>query len=163
MSKRQRLKTTSQLDLIAYEINKRIYYCLEHPTMRGYWGSTCGQIISRVHNFMGGAEQIRGSSVPKVLVPVVMGSGYVKHILLSPEGQRISYYAHRFLAECFLEEPSPEMIQLNHINYNKIDNHIRNLEYVTPSENQRHSWMRQVIDEERNAYRRSRLKLIKKA
>ena len=163
MSKRQCLKTTSQVDLTAYEINKRIYYCLEHPTMKGYWGSTCGQIISRVHNFMGGAEQIRGSSKPKVLVPVVMGSGYVKHILLSPEGKRVSYYAHRFLAECFLEEPSPEMSQLNHINYNKVDNHIRNLEYVTPSENKKHALMKEAIEKERRQYRKSRITLIKTA
>ena len=163
MAIRQKLRFTSESDLTKLVINGHTYYCAPHPDLPGYLGTTTGQIISLVHRYTGGSEQVRGTSEPKILKPVFQPSGYIKHLLCLPSGKRVQKYAHRFVSECFLMPPSPEMRQVNHINYEKADNHIRNLEYVTPSENKRHGWMRGAIDEESEAYRKSRLKLIKKA
>ena len=163
MSIRQKLRFTSEVsDLTKLVINGDTYYCARHPDLPGYLGTTTGQIISLVHRYTGASEQVRGTSDPRVLTPVLQKNGYIKHLLCHPSGKRVQKYGHRFMAECFLVLPSPDM-QINHINFDKTDNHLRNLEYVTPSENKRHSWMREVIDEERKEYRRSRFKLIKKA
>ena len=163
MAIRQKLRFTSESDLTKLVINGDTYYCAPHPDLPGYLGTTTGQIISLVHRYTGASEQVRGTSDPRVLKPVLQKSGYIKHLLCHPSGKRVQKYGHRFMAECFLVLPSPDMKQINHINFDKTDNHLRNLEYVTPSENKRHSWMRELFDEERTAYRKSRFKLIRKA
>jgi hypothetical protein len=49
------------------------------------------------------------------------------------------YYTHRLVAETFLEEPLPNQTQVNHKNLIRLDNSIDNLEWISPSENNKHS------------------------
>ena len=52
-----------------------------------------------------------------------------------------SYMVHRLVAAAFLgPPPSANKWQVNHIDNDKLHNHVRNLEYVTASENVLHSW-----------------------
>ena len=47
---------------------------------------------------------------------------------------------HRIIAEIFCKKPSDnKSLQVNHIDGNKQNNNYKNLEWVTPSENRRHS------------------------
>ena len=48
-------------------------------------------------------------------------------------------YLHRLVAETYLEKPSNKHIQVNHKNFNKADNRIDNLEWVTPQQNKAHA------------------------
>ena len=51
------------------------------------------------------------------------------------------FYVHRVVADAFLGPPlSEEAWQVNHKDGNPGNNHVANLEYVTASENQRHSY-----------------------
>ena len=55
------------------------------------------------------------------------------------DGQK--FYVHRLVASTFLGPPSdPSRWQVNHLDGNRENNRLSNLEYVSPSENQRHSW-----------------------
>lgn len=55
------------------------------------------------------------------------------------DGRRATKKVHRLVAEAFLECPSPER-EVNHRNGDRTDNRVENLEWVTRSENAKHSY-----------------------
>ena len=64
--------------------------------------------------------------------------GYPKVCLHSPNGQRTAT-VHRLVAETFIEKPDA-CSEVNHIDGNKANNSIDNLEWVTGSQNAKHAW-----------------------
>lgn len=66
------------------------------------------------------------------------GCGYAQ-IHLYVNGVQTVTYAHRLVAAAFIG-PCPDGLEVNHKNGNKQDNRVENLEYVTRSENERHSY-----------------------
>jgi hypothetical protein len=75
----------------------------------------------------------------KVLKPSKSNDGYLKTMLLSDDGKYKSRTVHSFICAAFLG-PRQEGMQINHINSDRTDNRIENLEYCTPSENALHSY-----------------------
>lgn len=67
------------------------------------------------------------------------GAGY-KLVKASKLGQRADkkFYLHRLVAQKFLDKPSEDRTQVNHIDGDKSNNHYSNLEWVTPKENVQH-------------------------
>lgn len=64
---------------------------------------------------------------------------YVSVTLYLSVGKRKKEKIHRLIAKAFIPNPENKS-QVNHINGNKKDNSIENLEWVTPSENVIHSY-----------------------
>ena len=69
--------------------------------------------------------------------------GYMKARLYSPNSKnpdkRKPFRLHRLIAKAFLNDYSDEL-QVNHIDGDKTNNHLSNLEMVTPSQNMYHAW-----------------------
>lgn len=63
-----------------------------------------------------------------------IGENGYKYYRLSQNNHKKMYYAHRLVAEHFLNNPNNFPI-VNHIDGNKLNNNINNLEWVTYSEN----------------------------
>ena len=65
-------------------------------------------------------------------------SGYMR-VALFHEGHGKQFYVHRLVATAFIPRSSSKL-EVNHINGDKADNSVSNLEWCTKSENQRHSY-----------------------
>ena len=66
--------------------------------------------------------------------------GYVKCRMISTDNKRHRYSVHRLLMENFCPREDMVNLQVNHIDGNKQNNHIENLEWTTPSENTKHAF-----------------------
>lgn len=73
-----------------------------------------------------------------LLVPQINHKGYYS-VLLYKNGKPHSKKIHRLVAETFLPNPNNKP-QVNHIDGNKLNNIISNLEWCTNSENQIHAY-----------------------
>ena len=65
------------------------------------------------------------------------GNGY-DYITLHKNGTRKNHYIHRLVASAFIENPQKKNC-VNHIDYNRKNNNVDNLEWCTCKENIRHS------------------------
>ena len=65
-------------------------------------------------------------------------NGY-KSVTLSKNNIKKTFNIHTIVAEEFLEKPKSKKYVVNHINEDKLDNHINNLEYITYKDNTSYS------------------------
>lgn len=65
--------------------------------------------------------------------------GYFSYILTMPDGSKKRCSAHRLVANAFIPNNNPKKNQINHIDGNKLNNKVDNLEWVTQEENQQHA------------------------
>ena len=124
-------KLTTDLALIA--IGKDIYYTLPIEGWHDYHASTCGNIIST-----------KGKT-PRVLTTFDNGLGYLRTTLSNGIRQKL-LLVHRLVAQTFLEPPSDdpagrERTDVNHIDCDRANNKVANLEWTSSSENTSHGWM----------------------
>lgn len=64
-------------------------------------------------------------------------SGYYNIVLRNEKGRK-SFQIHRLVAQTFIPNPNNKPF-VNHINFNRLDNNINNLEWCTQKENVQHS------------------------
>lgn len=64
--------------------------------------------------------------------------GYLQAVIFNGAKNRRPFYIHRMVAQSFCEKEAGSLV--NHKNGNKLDNRSENLEWVTASENTRHSY-----------------------
>ena len=105
------------------------------PGYEGYYqASNLGRIksVSRIvkHN-CGGPKKVN----ERIMKGYINRYGY-KRVDLSKKGVNKQFSAHRIIAMTFLGESD---LVVNHIDGVKLNNHINNLEYVTPQENTAHA------------------------
>lgn len=66
-----------------------------------------------------------------------IGENGYKYYRLSKNNQKKKFYAHRLVAEAFIDNPN-NLPVVNHIDGNKLNNNVENLEWVTYSQNTQH-------------------------
>jgi hypothetical protein len=114
----------------------------EWRSVKGYEGSyqvsNLGRIrsVDRVSvNKFGWERRLKGA----ILKQVVSQSGYYR-VSLSCGNRIVNKTVHKLIAEAFIENIDNKS-QVNHIDSNKLNNQINNLEWCTQSENTQHSVM----------------------
>ena len=74
----------------------------------------------------------------RVLLQTMNKQVQYKQVSLWKENKGTSYYVHRLVAEAFIPNPESKP-EVNHIDGNRQNNHIFNLEWVTSGENSLHA------------------------
>lgn len=70
-------------------------------------------------------------------------NGYLSFILTLPDGNKKRCYAHRLVAQAFIPNLNNKK-EVNHIDGDKLNNNVENLEWVTPQENQAHALVKEL-------------------
>ena len=95
-----------------------------------------GQVFSR---FRGRGNAVTLSDDWKPIKAVLdKGIGYYLVTLVDGQGKRKNQFIHRLLAQAFLLNPENKA-HVNHIDANKQNNSLDNLEWATPKENASHA------------------------
>lgn len=90
----------------------------------------------------------------KILKTVKNSSGYLK-VNLSKNGKTKNFLVHRLVAKSFLPNLL-ELPQINHINEDKTDNRVENLEFCSAKENINHGTRNQRVSEKMTNGKRSK-------
>lgn len=85
----------------------------------------------------GGVWTLR-SGTPKPMRPSFDKDGYLQVVLTGRDGKRRRYYVHRLVAAAFIPNPD-DLPQVNHLDGDKTDNRVGNLEWCDCSTNNLHS------------------------
>jgi len=99
------------------------------PNYDNYYIYDNGDVINKATN-----KLLKGS----------IGENGYKYYRLSKNNQKTMLYAHRLVAESFLENPNNLPI-VNHKDGNKLNNNIDNLEWVDYSANMIHAYDKNLI------------------
>lgn len=84
------------------------------------------------------------------LTPVSNGLGYLQ-VRFYINNKVIRKYLHRIIAEAFLENPL-SLSEINHIDGNKLNNNLSNLEWVSRKENYNHAIKNGLIIKSEKGY-----------
>lgn len=103
------------------------------PGFEGYYQvSTTGLIQSKDRYVVNNKGEAFKKS--QVIKPFKNGSGYFQ-LVLQKEGVKHRPYVHVLVARAFIQNPD-NLPEVNHIDHNKLNCCVSNLEWVTKSENQ---------------------------
>lgn len=100
-----------------------------------YHVSNCGR-LKRLGKF----AKTDGHFMPEIILWVgVTNKGYNRCILREKGKKNRSFYLHRLIALAFLDAVEGKT-DVNHKDGNKLNNHVSNLEWCTPQENNEHGF-----------------------
>ena len=94
--------------------------------------------IPNMHYSISSEGRVRNDETNKMKSMDATSDGYHKVDLYS-NGKRTSVRVHRLVAEAFIPNPN-ELPQINHIDGNKENNNVKNLEWVNNSQNMIHAY-----------------------
>lgn len=88
--------------------------------------------------------KIHGDPLIIKLHPATLKNGYVQYKLFDDEGNQHGMYQHRLVALAFIDNPFSKRC-VNHIDGNRKNNKMENLEWCTYTENNRHAALMKKI------------------
>ena len=94
--------------------------------------------IPNTHYSISSEGRVRNDETNKMKSMDATSDGYHKVDLYS-NGKRTSVRVHRLVAEAFIPNPN-KLPQINHIDGNKENNNVKNLEWVNNSQNMIHAY-----------------------
>lgn len=124
----------------------------------GYQVSNLGRVRSKDRLVLRSASRLRSEHIVKysgvILKPVVNHDGYIV-VPLGKESPCVR--VHQLVAKAFIDNPEDKPM-VNHIDGNKANNDVRNLEWCTNQENQRHAF--EVLHRPQGAYQNKAVRCV---
>lgn len=84
--------------------------------------------------------EIRHKKRKHILTPRKNSSGY-GYVAFNINGQRKNFAIHRIVANAFISNPNG-YTEINHKDYNRLNNCVDNLEWVSSSQNKQHAYLK---------------------
>lgn len=103
-----------------------------------YYSDEIWKYLSNLQNYSISSYGRLKNRSGKILKSHDCGNGYYFY-RLSDKGKLKNYFVHRLVAMEFIKNPLNKA-QVNHIDGNRNNNILSNLEWMTPSENNKHSY-----------------------
>lgn len=95
----------------------------------------------RIHYEISSSGRVRNTRTRKILKPGRKENGYYIANIRVKKNKQKNMYIHRLVAKAFIDNPDPDKyIEVNHIDGDKSNNNVWNLEWVTSSENKIHAF-----------------------
>lgn len=100
------------------------------------------RIITEATNYeVSNLGNIRNTKSGRILNPGISGNGYRQVSLKIRETNKFEKrYIHRLVAQYWIDNPDNKR-EVNHINLDRTDNRVENLEWITSSDNQKHKYL----------------------
>ena len=107
----------------------------EIPNTKGYYISNFGRAkIDKSQKYPNGTIKEKDDFY-------IDKDGYYRFSYRTLDGKNSFEPVHRLVAKLFIPNDNPKKFQVNHIDSNRYNNRVDNLEWVTPKENVYHSFM----------------------
>lgn len=102
------------------------------------------EVVKEIKGFNGkyiisNTGEVKNVVTNKILTPGTTKFGYKRVNLRTPEGKCKSYFIHRLVAMNFIPNPN-NYPEVNHIDCDRTNNNVNNLEWVNREQNIRHSF-----------------------
>lgn len=101
----------------------------QQPSNEVEWRQVCEHSNYKVNNL----GQIRHKKRKQILKPRSNNGGY-QYVNFKINNRNTNFAVHRIAANAFIPNPN-DYAEVNHKNYNRTDNRVENLEWVTSSQN----------------------------
>lgn len=105
----------------------------------------------RIHYEVNECGEVRNSNNKVLLIGGFNSSGYIRVTIHLGVNQKKAMLVHRLVASAFMPKPPSSIYQINHIDGDKTNNNMNNLEWVTPKENTMHAWVHGLIQDGEHA------------
>jgi hypothetical protein len=88
--------------------------------------------------------RVKNNVSGKILSQSINNWGYCR-VAIYADNKKRQLSVHRAVATAFIPNDNPERIQVNHIDCDKQNNSVQNLEWVTPVENMTHAYKNNLV------------------
>ena len=113
-------------------LDKIIHYNFSNK----YYANEYGEVFFNKDTDKGNSKRFKHDKVKSFINKY----GYVEYILSDINNDKKHIQAHRIVASLFITQSNKKQKYVNHIDGNKQNNHISNLEWCTATENEQHSY-----------------------